>query len=264
VPLQRGEEDKLSISEVQLEVGNQAAVTRMKMVGEYDLLRQFQNSEVEVLIRGKMAKDVEFAKLVEETKRYGRPPMRRPSRLIDTARPPTSPGITQSPMMTQHISPGTMSPQETLPAFLAMQNDPQLPPSVKFFLRLGVVQQNWPAISRGWPQYVSLLSRRLMTEHAFVKAILEDAVRVPGKTFPVDKDLVERTRQQAREINEENHISKVTFDVVLEMADQGDIEFIASEGDSMGEVILMEVVALEKAMLEQPETKATDPRLNNN
>ena len=133
------------------------------------------------------------------------------------------------------------------------------------------------SISLNWQQYVTIFQRKLMTEHAFAKAILEDAVRTAGNDsvkLTVDEELLERTRELAKNISQKLPITRVITDVVLEMAQVGDIEFTSEPNETKGEMfgpkILMDVMNLETSLqatqaqqdVSRRVGKATDPRQN--
>ena len=278
VPLRRNRfgDDKLTINELQMNLSNQAATLRLGMTSEYEDMRSFQNHELEYLLKQKESKEPEFHKLVEDIRKHGiRPSVHRTSSSKPTQRdPPTNPQVIRSPVISQNL---TMSPAQIMspsdgPDINQLKTDPSLSPFVKFFLDMQVVQQNWRAIAPNWLHYVLILNRKLMTEHAFAKAIFEDVVRTTNVTkFPVDTEHVSKTREMAKNLPDTMHISQIITDVILEMAEEGSIEFTMEKVETKSEVfgpkILMDVMSLEAKLQSQaPETltlnveKATDPR----
>ena len=274
---------KLSINELQLALSNQAAALRMEMTSEYEDMRGFQNSELEYLIKQKEAKDPKFQSIVEDVKKHGlRPTLSRSvsssSKIPKDQNTPNTPTSVRSPIAVQAgASPlQTMSPSE-LPDLTHLKNDPSLPPFVKFFLDLKVVRSNWAAISQNWPNYVSIFSRKLMTEHAFARAILEDAIRAHNKDkFPVNMAYIRRTREiWDQHIKTQLPITRIIGDVVLDMAQEGLIEADEenNEKETFGPNILRDATELEAqtapsapiflARLSSVQNvgKATDPRL---
>jgi hypothetical protein len=261
-----GVEDELSINDLQIHLSNQAARLRMNMTSEYEDLRLFQVNEMDALLKAKVKQEPEFSKLVEEVRIHGnRPP--RP--------PPLNPTSRATPMLHSSAVQQTMSPvlyhsPLDLPDLNQLKNEPSLSSFIKFFLHLHVVQQNWAAISRNWTQYVVIFQRGLMTEKAFAKAILEDAVRTNQTTkFIADPKHVQGTREVAKVMPESMHMSKIIAEVVLEMAEAGDVEFTHEEKqeETFGPKILFDVVRLEDELQKQGKEddstgawKARDPR----
>lgn len=267
--------DELSINDLQFHLSNQAATLRMNMTSEYEDMRIFQNSELEVLLKAKAKKEPEFSKLIEEVRLHlNRPPRPPPLRMVSQRSNSTS--TTHSPVIQQIASPILSHSPAPLPDLHQLKNDPSLSPFIKFFLQLQVVQQNWLAISSNWGHYVVIFQRGLMTEKAFAKAILEDAVRINHNNikFTVELNHIQTTRQMATSFPETMAMSRLITDVVLEMAEAGDIEFTEAPNEEMGETfgpkILMDVIDLESdsSHVQQQQTRevsrgvgrATDPR----
>jgi hypothetical protein len=261
---------KLSINELQLNLSNQAAILRMEMTSEYEDMRKFQNSELEFLIKQKAAKDPKFHDIVEDVRKHVN--RHQPPKSISVDKPLNREPARRPSAVELNVFPlQTMSPVE-LPDFNQLKHDESIPPFVKFFLDLKVVRQNWQTISQSWSNYVVILNRKLMTEHAFAKAILEDAVR----THKVDKlrsdpAHIQKTREMADIFPENMRMSKVITAVVLEMAEEGNIEFttesVDGKDETFGPRILMDVMALESpaSSVATPVSatsvgKATDPR----
>ena len=252
--------DELCINDIQLYLSNQAALLRRKMTSEYENLRMFQNSELQNLLKLKAKKVPEFSKLVEDVKVHG---IRRPTNLKPTARSTASNSTLaiQSPVTHQISSPTLTHSPVDLPDLNLLKTDPSLSPFVHFFLQLKVVQQNWLVISRIWSRYVSILQRGLMTEEAFAKAILEDAVRTINKNakFPVEIEFIQMTRERSKGLPESMHMSRIITSVVLEMAEAGDIEFskksVNSKGDTFGPGIVFDVMKLEEPSIKKQKRK---------
>ena len=260
-------ENKLSINELQLYLSNQAAMLRMSMTREYEDLRVYQNEELETFIKAKEMKEPEFHKLVEDQRKRG---IRVKPRLpLTIGRGSSSHILTSTSAVESPISPASGAPD-----LATLKNDPSLTPFIKFFLDLQVVQENWTVISRSWSNYVSILQRNLMTEAAFVKAVFQDAVRAQGgHKFPVEKAHIEATREAAKNIPDTMPILRTIVQVVLEMAEAGDLEFSTEpnegKGETFGPKILRDVMSLERGMQNTPSTstasdtnerKALDPR----
>jgi hypothetical protein len=275
LPSNRTAPDKMCISELQLHLSNQAAMMRRNMAKEYEDLREFQNSELKLMLQAKAAKEPEFNKLVEEARK-------NPQRLMSRTMP--KPGRRESAVYVQPI-PRTQTVQQKsvspvrvqspleYPDLQALKSDPSLSPFFKFFLNLRVVQQNWPAVSREWPQYIAFFQRKLMTEKAFAKAVLEDAVRTNvAYSFRPDLEHIDLTRGLAQSLPETYVMSRLVIDVVLEMAAEGNIEHSNAASESKAEIfgprIIMDAMNLETQSQTNLEpqlqteniTKATDPR----
>ena len=264
----------MSINELQLELSNQSAILRMGMTSEYEDMRSFQNSELEYLIKQKDAKDPNFHEIVEEVKNRGlRPPTNR-SFSSSSKVPRDSSSNTQAVRSPASLHTSTFPPSQIQSPVEAidlgqLKNDASLSPFVKFFLDMKVVRQNWSAISPNWPNYVTFLGRQLLTEHAFAKAILEDAVRTRNVDgLPVDMEQVQKTREIAKTIPETMHMSRVITEVILKMAEEGVIEFTNDKEEEgkeeiSGTMILRDVMILETVSKNVSPTnvnKATDPR----
>ena len=112
-----------------------------------------------------------------------------------------------------------------------------------------------------------------MTEKAFAKAVIEDAVRGNvAYQFKPDRGHITFTRGLVKDLPEKYVMSRLIMDVVLEMAEAGDIEHTNAPNESKTEIfgprIIMDAMALETQL--QPENvgqgtdlnvgKATDPR----
>src|SRR5208282_4792355 len=239
VPLHRNgvSDDKLSMNELQLHLSNQAATLRMNMTSEYEDMRIFQNSELETMLKAKVNKEPEFSKLVDEARIHGiRPQPHRPHPLRPTSRTATTSSTNPSPVTQQILSPVISHSPSDFPDLTSLGNDPSLSPFIKFFLHLQVVQHNWLAISRNWAQYVVIFQRDLMTEIAFAKAILQDAVRTNNTTkFTVEPEHIQRTREALKNIPESMHMTHVITEAILGMAEAGDIELTDAANDSTGE-----------------------------
>ena len=270
----RSKGDALSINELQYHLSNQAAALRMKMTNEYEDLRIFQNSELELLIKAKAKSEPEFSKLIDDIRVHGN--RHRPLPLKPPPQPQSTNNISsvsQSPVAQQIQSSVLSSSPSDLTDINLLKNDPSLPSFVKFFLHLQVVQQNWTAICGKWAQYVDIFQRELMTEENFAKAILEDAVRAAHPT-PTPKftknelSLIQTTRETAKQIPENMVMSRIIMNVILDMAEAGDIEFtkdpIESMGESFGPQILLDAMRVEPSQMHQASIggvgKATDPR----
>jgi hypothetical protein len=249
---------------------------RRDMAKEYEELRDFQNSELKLLLQAKAAREPEFNKLVEDARK-------NPQRLMMRAMPKlvrrdSAPNIQPIPrpqtIQQQSLSPVTMQSPFEYPDLQALKNDPSLSPFFKFFLNLRVVQQNWPAVSREWSQYIAFFQRRLMTEKAFAKAVLEDAVRTNvAYSFRPDREHINLTRGLAQGLPESYVMSRLVIDVVLEMAEEGNIEHSSAPSESKAEIfgprIIMDAMNLEtqlrsenvgNATPDENVGKATDPR----
>ena len=270
--------DKLSMNELQLHLSNQAATLRMNMTSEYEDMRIFQNSELETMLKVKVNKEPEFSKLVDEARIHGIRPHRPPS-LRPTPRPTASNSANPSPVTQQFLSPARSHSPTDLPDLTHLKNDPSLSPFLKFFLHLQVVQQNWSAISRNWTQYVIIFQRDLMTEIAFAKAVLQDAIlaNTPSK-FIVEPEHIQITREAVKNIPESMHMTHVITEAILGMAETGDIELTEAANDSKDETfgpsIMMNVLELEGSLQTQQQQqqqrqrqevstavgRATDPR----
>lgn len=257
----------MCINELQLHLSNQAAVMRRNMAKEHEDLREFQNSELKLLIQAKAAKEPEFNKLVEEARKNSQrfmtrahlKPVRRDS--VTYVQPTPHAQTVQQ----QSVSPVRVQSPLEYPDLQALKNDPSLLPFFKFFLNLRVVQQNWPAVSREWPQYIAFFHRRLMTEKAFAKAVLEDAVRTNvAYSFRPDLDHIKLTRELAQTLPETYVMSRLVMDVVLEMAEEGNIEHSSEPSESKAEIfgprIILDAMNLEVRLQTENVTKATDPR----
>ena len=229
----------------------------MNMTSEYEDMRIFQNNELETLLKAKVNKEPEFSKLVDEVRIHGiLPQPHRPPPLKHTPRPITSLSANPSPITQQVVSPAISHSPMDFPDLTYLRNDPSLSPFLKFFLHLQVVQHNWVPISRNWTQYVFIFQRHLMTEIAFAKAILQDAVQTNNTTkFTVEPEHIQRTREALRNIPESMHMTHVITGAILEMAEAGDIELTEADDDSKGETfgpsILMNVLELEGALQAQ-------------
>lgn len=249
--------DKLSMNELQLHLSNQAATLRMNMTSEYEDMRIFQNSELETMLKAKVNKEPEFSKLVDDARIHGiRPLHHRPSPLGLIPRTITSSSANPSPITQQVLSPALPHSPNDFPDLTYLRNDPSLSPFIKFFLHLQVVEHSWLAISRNWTQYVVIFQRDLMTEVAFAKAILQDAVRMNATTkFTVEPEHIQRTREAVKSIPESMHMTHVITEAILGMAEAGDIELTEADDDSKGETfgpsIMMDVLELEAAMQTQ-------------
>ena len=269
---ERAVDDELSLNELQLHLSNQAATLRMDMASEYEELRMFQNKELETMLKVKVNKEPEFSKLVTELAIHGN---RSRSATHSLPPPPLKPRTTPRPNISSTSSSHSaivpqISPAIDFPDLTSLKNDPSLSKFIKFFLDLEVVQQNWSAISRNWNQYVFIFQRKLMTETAFAKAILEDAVRTKNNTkFPVNPSDIEITEAMLEDIPETLHMTHVITKAVLEMAEAGDIEVAPTsetKETTSAPAIMMNVIDLEQKMRMQEEDvsggvrKATDPR----
>jgi hypothetical protein len=260
----------------------------MNMTSEYEDLRVFQNNELETLLSAKRKKEPEFQRAIEEAKvNMNRPQSRHPPRPVrrdsatsiplrrdSTSSIPlrrdsaTSTPANQSPIAQHSMSPMLTQSPGDIPDLNALKNETSLPPFIKFFLHLPVVQQNWSILYHSWPQYTSIFQRHLMTEKAFAKAILEDAVRTPNPVkFEVQSEHVEMIRDATKNIPPTMPFTKVISEVVLEMAEAGDIEFtdaiIELREHTFGPKIISEVATLEtslNAQIEPVSEKAKDPR----
>ena len=267
--------DKMSINELQLHLSNQAAVLRRNMSNEYEELREFQNNELKLLIQAKASKEPWFKTLAEDARKnpprtlaHSTPklPRRESQQAVQPPRLQNIPARIASPVLVQ-------SPAE-YPDLQALIDDPALSPFFKFFLHLRVIQQNWPAVSHGWSQYINLFHRKLMPEKAFTKGVLEDAVR--GNVayhFRPDREGINSTRGMAQTLPDQYIMSRLIIDVILEMAEAGLIEHSMAPSESKGEIfgptIILDAMALERKLLENTEKetesketvkKATDPR----
>ena len=256
------------MNELQLHLSNQAATLRMNMTSEYEDMRIFQNSELEIMLKAKVNQEPEFSKLVDEARIHGiRPQPHRPSSLRPTHRTTPGSSANPSPITLQAWSPVLTHSPADLPDLAYLRNDPSLSPFIKFFLHLQVVQQNWLAISRNWAQYVVILQRELMTEIAFAKAILQDAVRTNNTTkFTPEPEHIQRTREALKNIPESMHMTHVITEAILGMAEAGYIELNDAPNDSKGETfgpsIIMNVLDLEGTLQQEISTgvgRATDP-----
>jgi hypothetical protein len=270
--------DKMSINELQLHLSNQAAFLRRNMTNEYEDLRMFQNSEIELLIKAKDARDPEFHKTVEEKRKEGlRPtarqvpkPIRKETSSITSAL--ITPPIIRSPVVQRTASPVQIqSPVNDIPDLNALKNDVTLSPFLKILLNLQVVQQNWPAIATNWSQYYGIFKRKLMSEENFAKGILEDAVRTTNNTkFSVDQGKIDITRDSARMMPDTMAHVKLLIKVVMAMAEEGDIEFArvptVSREDTFGPNILIDIMTVGTRILAETQMgstsvgRATDPR----
>ena len=245
------------MNELQLHLSNQAATLRMNMTSEYEDMRIFQNSELETMLKAKVNKEPEFSKLVDDARIHGiRPLHHRPSPLGLIPRTITSSSANPSPITQQVLSPALPHSPNDFPDLTYLRNDPSLSPFIKFFLHLQVVEHSWLAISRNWTQYVVIFQRDLMTEVAFAKAILQDAVRMNATTkFTVEPEHIQRTREAVKSIPESMHMTHVITEAILGMAEAGDIELTEADDDSKGETfgpsIMMDVLELEAAMQTQ-------------
>lgn len=271
--------DKLSINELQLHLSNQAAVLRRNMSNEHEELREFQSNELKLLLQAKVAKDPEFKGLVEEARRNPQrfmaarsipkqtQPIRRDS---STYIPPAlQPSRPSQVIQQQSASPVLVqaSPAE-FPDLQALKNDPSLSPFFKFFLNLRVVQQNWPAVSREWSQYIAFFHRKLMTEKAFAKAVIEDAVRGNvAYQFKPDLGHITFTRGIIEDLPQQFVLSRLIIDVVLEMAEAGDIEHTSAPNESKTEIfgprIIMDAMGLEAKFQPTNIGQTTDPAVEN-
>jgi hypothetical protein len=281
-------ETKLSINELQLYLSNQAASLRMEMNSEYEDLRAFQNEEMEIQINLKARSELEFRKTVEETQKRPHHPIRQAS-LAFTPNPPPHPiqpappiaklappiptaphpsfALDVSPTTIISQSPATYSPLE-IPDINTVANDSSLIPFVKFMVQLKVVRENWAKIAGEFNHYVSSLSRGLMLESAFAKGILQDAVRSnPPTKYPIDQESIQKLRDGIKAIRETMTFSRIISQVLLEMAEAGDVTLSTTanedKGEKLGLKILSDVVSLErrvKGESSQASSKATDPR----
>jgi hypothetical protein len=281
VPLVRDvmSNDKMSINELQFQLSNQAAMLRRNMANEHEDLRMFQNREIEILIKAKDARDLEFHKLVEETRKPGfRPPpdphqVNKPIRKQSSLPTPaavSSPAI-RAPMAQRTASPVQIqSPAAELPDLNTLQNDVSLDTFLRILLQLTVVQRNWPAIAINWHQYYYMFKRTLLPAENFAKAVLEDAIRATNTTkFPVDQKIIDKTRTDAANFTDILAGTKLLIGVVLAMAEAGDIEIASSatfsKEDTFGPTILIEIMTIGTQM-EGGQTgsarvgKAKDPR----
>jgi hypothetical protein len=279
-PLQinQSEDDALSINELQMHLSNQAASMRMRMNKEYADLRLFQAAEIDYFIRVKARKESDFQKLVDEMRSRPKPSAPRPIQTNLRRESGNTSSLQNSPVVQHSGSPVVFqSPAEILD-FNRLKDDPSLPPFVKFFLHLKVVQENWHAISPGWTQYVTLFRRKHLTEKTFAKAILEDAVRTVDTTKYTSNnvDYMKSTQNMAKELPKNMPISKIITDALLEMAEAGDVEFMEvplqgtiyeGKPGTFGPKILFDVLSTEESLRKSAEAttpvhveKATDPR----
>jgi hypothetical protein len=272
--------DKLSINELQLHLSNQAATLRRNMTIEYEDLRMFQNSEIELLIKAKDARDPEFHKTVEEKRKEGLrstssrhvpKPIRKETSTGTSAQ--ITPSVTRSPVVQLTASPVQIqSPVNDLPDLNALKNDVTLSPFLKILLNLQVVQQNWPAIATNWSQYYGIFKRKLMSEENFAKGILEDAVRTTNSTkFRVDQEKIDKARADTIVLLPDTMAhAKLLIKVVMAMAEEGDIEFApvptVSREDTFGPKIVMDIMTVGGRILAETQMgsasvgRATDPR----
>ena len=264
-----------SINELQLYLSNQAMIMRGQMTSEYEELRIFQNSEMELLLKAKAQKEPEFAQAVEDAKKK---PLPRPAVAAAPSKPhlrsasKNSSGVSMPGGLGSHpksLSPLTQSPSE-FPDINLVKRDTSLPPFVRFCVELDVVQRNWPIVARSWTNYVNFFQRTLMDETAFAKGILQDAVRTPGSSpLTVDPGAISTTRQTL-EGKIPGRMSQIIAKVLFEMAEVGDIDFtdppVEAQGNRHGLSILANAIAVERAFMgiERASTgnvgKATDPR----
>jgi hypothetical protein len=240
------------------------------MANEYTDLRTFQYQEIEPFIKVKATKEPEFKKMVDEAHARGV----APARPILTGRRDSnaSSAAMNSPVVPYSASPVLYQSPVDAPDINHLRNDASLPPFIKFFLHLQVVQHNWLAISRGWMQYVTFFQRKLLTERAFAKAILEDAVRTTNKAkFIPDPERIEEIRKAAQNMSDNMPISRIVAETLLELAESGDVEFSLASNESKGETfgpkILLDVMSTEALLRARQDTttpmqieKATDPR----
>ena len=271
------EKSDFSINELQMYLSNQAMIMRGQMTSEYEELRIFQNSEMELLLKAKAQKEPEFARAVEDAKKK---PLLPPWALAAAA--PTKPNVRQGSTNSSSVSipgglgphrkslsPLTQSPSE-FPDINLVKRDTSLPLFVRFCVELDVVQRNWLIVARSWTNYVSFFQRTLMDETAFAKGILQDAVRTPGSSpLKVHPGAISRTRQSL-EGKIPGRMSQIIAKVLFEMAEAGDIDFgdppVDPQGNRHGLSILANAIAVEQAFMpiEAASTgnvgKATDPR----
>jgi hypothetical protein len=247
--------DKLSINELQLHLSNQAAVLRMQMANEYEDLRICQNHELETIIKAKANQDHEFAILVQEMQNsWNRLQQKQPQQSRNPRQRRDSSYTIQSPHspIQSTTSPIQFSPSDILD-INTLKNDASILEFARFFLHLQVVEENWFGIYRSWFHYVSQLQRNLMTESAFAKAILQAAVHTKNKAkFRVQMEPILETRTASKQVPEAMHISHIIIQVLLEMAEAGDVEFTKeaseSKGEAFGPKILLDVMNLEARM----------------
>ena len=254
-----------SINELQLYLSNQAMIMRGQMTSEYEELRIFQNSEMELLLKAKAQKEPEFAQAVEDAKKKPLPwPAVGAAPSKSHVRMPGGLGSHQ-----KSLSPLSQSPSE-FPDINLVKRDTSLPPFVRFCVELDVVQRNWPIVARSWTNYVNFFQRTLMDETAFAKGILQDAVRTPGSSpLTVDPGAISTTRQTL-DGKIPGRMSQIIAKVLFEMAEVGDIDFrdppVEAQGNRHGLSILANAIAVEQAFMgiETASTgkvgKATDPR----
>jgi hypothetical protein len=279
VPLKSNQAgDPLSINELQMHLSNQAASLRMRMNREYADLRLFQAAEIDYFIQVKARKESDFQKLVETVRSRPKPSAPRPIQTNMRRESGNTSSHQNSPIVQHSGSPVVFqSPAEMLD-LNRLKDDLSLPPFVKFFLHLKVVQDNWHAISPGWTQYVILFQRKHLTEKTFAKAILEDAVRTVDATKYTsnNQDYMKSTQIMAKELPKEMPISKTITDALLEMAETGDVEFTEvpfqstiyeGKPGTFGPKILYDIISTEESLRKSTEAttpvhveKATDPR----
>ena len=272
------QQDKLSMNELQLHLANQAARLRMDMTDEYEELRKFQNSELEYWLKAKAKSEPDFRNDVEKARippaenvKIPRAPPPRPQQSTSQNRPPPPQRIDSTsnnyPAVHSPVVQMFSSPREPLHDPSSLKNDSSLDPDkrqfVNFILDLQVVQHNWAAISPHWSQYVDIFKRNLMTKNAFAKAILEDAVRNNTKTYEVDPQRIQSTRNAIALLPATSSTIRIISQVVLELAEVGIIELDTTlahlKGPTFGPNILNNILNLETARAATVK-KATDPR----
>jgi len=295
LPLSRKSQasDKLSVNELQLHLSNHAAALRMKMADEFEDMRMLQNRELKYFVKGKELKEPEFAKAVEGARQYLKKQASRPSiprqnssssvpiPLPQPIPTPTTVPTTQIPAPTSQSTQPTFLSRMSPPPLLqspaepisstAIRNDPVLPPIAQFLLQLDIVKQNWNLVAPNWNTHLHHYTEDHMSDLAFTKAVLNDAVR-PQKDvkFPINTELVEKARDAEKRFPDHVPLAKLITKVILDMAEKGDIEF-SEDNQEMGErngyKILTNVIHLQQQVLEiaqqqnsGPVEKAKDPR----